>query len=63
MGSRDQTSVHGNAERLPSGRHNLPREFVVGSQRDRVLDAVATVCTAKGYSNATVTMSATVAFE
>jgi AcrR family transcriptional regulator len=44
----------GAAKPLPSGRHNLPREFVIGSQRDRVLDAMATVCAEKGYAAATV---------
>jgi AcrR family transcriptional regulator len=39
---------------LPSGRHKLPREFVVSSQRDRILDAIANVCAEKGYVNVTV---------
>src|SRR5262249_735235 len=39
---------------LPSGRHNLPREFVVRSQRDRMLDAMAQVCASEGYGGATV---------
>jgi hypothetical protein len=29
---------------LPVGRHALPREFVVRSQRDRMLDAMAQIC-------------------
>jgi AcrR family transcriptional regulator len=40
--------------RLPVGRHALPREFVVGSQRDRMLDAMAQICAAGGYGAATV---------
>jgi AcrR family transcriptional regulator len=39
---------------LPAGRHKLPREFVVRSQRDRLLDAMAQVCAAEGYGRATV---------
>jgi AcrR family transcriptional regulator len=41
-------------ESLPAGRHNLPREFVLRSQRDRMLDAMAQVCAAEGYGGATV---------
>jgi AcrR family transcriptional regulator len=40
--------------RLPSGRHSLPREFVIRSQRDRLLDAMAEVCASNGYGAATV---------
>jgi AcrR family transcriptional regulator len=40
--------------RLPAGRHKLPREFVVRSQRDRMLDAMAQVCASEGYGGATV---------
>ena len=36
--------------RLPSGRHNLPREFVVTSQRDRLLDSMAQACAEKRYA-------------
>jgi AcrR family transcriptional regulator len=39
---------------LPAGRHNLPREFVLRSQRDRMLDAMAQVCASEGYGGATV---------
>jgi AcrR family transcriptional regulator len=42
------------SRRLPVGRHALPREFVVRSQRDRMLDAMAQVCAAGGYGAATV---------
>src|SRR5262249_28796564 len=41
-------------DRLPAGRHKLPREFVVRSQRDRLLDAMAQACAAEGYGRATV---------
>jgi AcrR family transcriptional regulator len=34
---------------LPPGRHKLAREFVVASQRDRLLDAIAEACAEKGY--------------
>ena len=40
--------------RLPAGRHGLSREFVVESQRDRVLDAMATACAEKGFATVTV---------
>ena len=40
--------------RLPAGRHGLSREFVVESQRDRVLDAIATACAEKGFATVTV---------
>lgn len=40
--------------RLPSGRHNLPREFVVNSQRDRLLDSMAQACSEKRYAEVSV---------
>jgi AcrR family transcriptional regulator len=42
------------AQQLPRGRHGLPRAFVVSNQRERIIDALAVVCAAKGYSAATV---------
>lgn len=39
---------------LPSGRHNLPREFVVSSQRDRLLDAMAQACAEHRYADVSV---------
>ncbi len=39
---------------LPSGRHNLPREFVITSQRDRLLDAMARSCAEKRYAEVSV---------
>ena len=41
-------------ERLPRGRHPLTQAAVAGSQRVRLLDAVAHVVTDKGYGAATV---------
>jgi len=40
--------------RLPAGRHALPREFVVRSQRDRILDAMAAACAERGYSDVSI---------
>ena len=34
---------------LPAGRHGLSRQFVVSNQRERILAAVADVCSATGY--------------
>jgi AcrR family transcriptional regulator len=36
--------------RLPSGRHGLPRAFVVRNQRERVLEAAARAVADKGYA-------------
>ncbi len=35
--------------RLPRGRHDLPREFVARTQRDRLIDAMARTVATKGY--------------
>lgn len=40
--------------RLPRGRHGLPRELVVRSQRERLLAAVVRVTAAKGYESLSV---------
>jgi AcrR family transcriptional regulator len=40
------------ARGLPRGRHGLSRAFVVRSQRDRLLDAMAEVCASEGYGAA-----------
>ena len=40
--------------RLPRGRHGLPREEVVRSQRDRMLRALAQTMADKGYAATTV---------
>ena len=39
---------------LPPGRHGLPREFVVGNQRQRILAAVAEAVSDIGYAAMTV---------
>ena len=40
--------------RLPRGRHGLPRELVVRSQRERLLAAVVRVTANKGYEDTSV---------
>lgn len=40
--------------RLPSGRHDLPREVVEGSQRERILDATAEIVAEKGLGALTI---------
>jgi AcrR family transcriptional regulator len=44
-----------NPERLPSGRHGLPRAYVVRSQRERLREAMVRVAADKGYAASTVT--------
>jgi AcrR family transcriptional regulator len=39
---------------LPSGRHGLPREYVVNSQRSRLLAAAVLIAGAEGYAGMTV---------
>jgi AcrR family transcriptional regulator len=39
---------------LPAGRHGLPRQFVVSNQRDRIMAAVADVCSTAGYVSMSV---------
>lgn len=41
-------------ERLPRGRHGLPRRFVVRNQRERMLLAVAEAVAEQGYATTTV---------
>jgi AcrR family transcriptional regulator len=41
-------------QRLPPGRHGLPREFVVRSQRTRVLDAMAQAVAEQGFAATSV---------
>src|SRR5256885_16242709 len=45
-GSRSATAPE---RRLPRGRHDLPREFVARTQRDRLIDAMARTVATKGY--------------
>jgi AcrR family transcriptional regulator len=40
--------------RLPSGRHDLPRQFVVQNQRERIVDATAAIVAEKGLANLTI---------
>lgn len=40
--------------RLPRGRHGLPRSFVVRSQRERLVTAIAEVVSERGYAAMTV---------
>jgi AcrR family transcriptional regulator len=40
--------------RPPRGRHGLPRELVVRSQRERLLEAAIRMVAAKGYASTTV---------
>jgi AcrR family transcriptional regulator len=35
---------------LPRGRHDLPREFIARTQRDRLIDAMARTVAEKGYA-------------
>jgi AcrR family transcriptional regulator len=44
-----------NPQRLPSGRHGLPRAYVVRSQRERLLEAMVRCAATKGYEATTVT--------
>lgn len=41
-------------DRLPTGRHRLSREEVAASQRQRLLDAMAELCSTKGYHATTI---------
>ena len=38
------------ALQLPSGRHGLPAQFVASNQRERIIVAVAEVCSTAGYA-------------
>jgi AcrR family transcriptional regulator len=40
--------------RLPSGRHDLSREFVVKNQRERIVDATAAIVAEKGLAGLTI---------
>jgi AcrR family transcriptional regulator len=40
--------------RLPSGRHDLPRQFIVKSQRERIVDATAAIVATKGLAGLTI---------
>lgn len=49
----DQLDPFGTGK-LPSGRHGLPRDLVVRSQRERMIEAMITVAANKGYADTTV---------
>ena len=49
----DETDPFGTGK-LPSGRHGLPRDVVVRSQRERMVEAMIGVVAEKGYTEATV---------
>ncbi len=40
--------------RLPSGRHDLPRHFIIKNQRERIVDATAEIVAEKGLSALTI---------
>jgi AcrR family transcriptional regulator len=40
--------------RLPSGRHALPRTFILKSQRERIVDATASIVAARGLAGLTI---------
>jgi AcrR family transcriptional regulator len=40
--------------RLPSGRSDLPRQFIVKSQRERIVDATAAIAAEKGLASLTI---------
>jgi len=40
--------------RLPSGRHDLSRDLVVKSQRERIVDATAAIVAEKGFAGLTI---------
>jgi AcrR family transcriptional regulator len=46
-GSRSATAPD---RRLPRGRHDLPREFIARTQRDRLIDAMARTVAVKGFA-------------
>ena len=50
----EEHGVSGAAQTLPRGRHRLPREAVVQSQRERLLRAMAEVMADKGYARTSV---------
>lgn len=48
------TPDHVVPQKLPRGRHGLPRQFVVRSQRERMLEATARAVSELGYTGLTV---------
>jgi AcrR family transcriptional regulator len=54
MGASNQAAGQRPVVQLPSGRHELTREAVAASQRQRLLDGVAEAVAAKGYAATTI---------
>ncbi|MFL5873388.1 MAG: TetR/AcrR family transcriptional regulator [Solirubrobacterales bacterium] len=48
-------------QRLPPGRHGLPREFVTQNQRDRLAAAIIACAAERGYHETTITQIAAAA--
>ncbi|MEV0296656.1 TetR/AcrR family transcriptional regulator [Nocardia sp. NPDC050710] len=48
------TELAGTARQLPRGRHGLPREQVIASQRERILKAMAEAMVENGYVGTSV---------
>ena len=49
MSESPQKKRRRESHQLPAGRHGLSRQFVVSNQRERILAAVAEVCSSSGY--------------
>jgi len=55
MASRAQrTAAPPGSERLPPGRHGLPRVFVAENQRERLLNGIVEAVAERGYSATTI---------
>ncbi len=54
MSEPSQKRRRRDSHQLPAGRHGLSRQFVVSNQRERILAAVAEVCSASGYVSMSV---------
>ncbi|MET7769220.1 TetR/AcrR family transcriptional regulator [Nocardia sp. NPDC005366] len=50
------TELPGTSRQLPRGRHGLPREQVIASQRERILEALADAMAESGYVGTSVAM-------
>ncbi len=54
MSESSQKKRRRESHQLPAGRHGLSRQFVISNQRERILAAVAEVCSASGYVSMSV---------
>lgn len=54
MESRQEGPEDPGSGKLPSGRHGLPRDLVIRSQRERMVEAMIAVVADKGYTDTTV---------